>query len=91
MWELKQTSQFKKDLKRWERKPQKMKNLLKVLEQLAGNGAVDESYGPHPLKGDYAGTLECHIENDFLLIWLDESEKTIKLVRLGTHSELFKK
>ena len=90
MWTLRQTSQFKKDLKRWVLKPQKMKNLLKVLEQLADNGIVDESYNPHHLKGEYAGAMECHIENDFLLIWIDESEKVIKLIRLGSHSELFK-
>lgn len=42
------------------------------------------------LAGDYKGCMECHIESDFLLIWLDESNQTIALVRLGTHSELFK-
>lgn len=34
--------------------------------------------------------MECHVKNDLLLIWLDETENIIKLVRLGTHSELFK-
>ena len=34
--------------------------------------------------------MECHIENDTLLIWLDKTENLIKLVRLGTHSELFR-
>lgn len=34
--------------------------------------------------------MECHIESDTLLIWLDETENVIKLIRLGSHSELFK-
>jgi mRNA interferase YafQ len=34
--------------------------------------------------------MECHVENDMLLIWIDADENIIKLVRLGSHSELFK-
>jgi mRNA interferase YafQ len=33
--------------------------------------------------------MECHIESDFLLIWIDETANIIKLIRLGSHSELF--
>ncbi len=35
--------------------------------------------------------MECHIESDFLLIWIDEQKGIVELVRLGSHSELFKK
>ena len=34
--------------------------------------------------------MECHIENDTLLIWIDEELNIIKLLRLGSHSELFR-
>ncbi|MDE6265280.1 MAG: type II toxin-antitoxin system YafQ family toxin [Paramuribaculum sp.] len=40
---------------------------------------------------DYAGCMECHIQGDFLLIWIDEETDDIDLVRLGSHSELFGK
>lgn len=43
------------------------------------------------LSGDYSGYMECHIENDFLLIWIDETTEIVKLVRIGSHSELFGK
>ncbi|MGM9738449.1 MAG: type II toxin-antitoxin system mRNA interferase toxin, RelE/StbE family [Candidatus Cryptobacteroides sp.] len=33
--------------------------------------------------------MECHIQSDFLLIWIDEENQVIRLVRIGTHSELF--
>ena len=47
---------------------------------------------PHQLTGQYTGCLECHIESDLLLIWIqNEDEKVIYLMRLGTHSELFGK
>ncbi|WP_227665327.1 type II toxin-antitoxin system YafQ family toxin [Magnetococcus marinus] len=44
---------------------------------------------PHRLTGNWDGCWECHIESDWLLIWVDEQEETIILTRLGTHSDLF--
>ncbi len=35
--------------------------------------------------------MECHIKGDFLLIWYDKEAGIIKLVRMGSHSELFGK
>ena len=90
MFTLKITSQFKKDLKRIQNKPDKIIHLKEVLQLLEEEGMLPEKYKPHKLVGDYSGFMECHIENDLLLIWLDPEENIIKLVRLGTHSELFK-
>lgn len=90
MWILTQTSQFKKDFKKYSNDKIKLVALKTVLSQLREKGMVDKMYHPHQLSGNYKGTLECHIGNDFLLIWIDENNSTIKLVRLGTHSELFK-
>ena len=90
MWVLKYTGQFKKDLKRYQNKPKKIENLMRVLTLLKQTGSVPEEYYPHELKGKYSGFMECHIENDFLLIWIDEESNQIRLTRLGSHSELFK-
>lgn len=57
---------------------------------LRETGTVTREYKPHLLAGEYNVFMECHVENDLLLIWLDETENLIKLVRLGTHSELFR-
>lgn len=89
MRKLKQTSQFKKDLKRIQNNPKKVASLQTVLELLETTGTVPQEYKPHLLIGDYKGYMECHVENDLLLIWFDESKELIKLIRLGTHSELF--
>lgn len=89
MRNLKQTSQFKKDLKRIQNNPKKIASLQIVLELLQTTGTVPQEYKPHLLIGDYKGYMECHVENDLLLIWFDESKELIKLIRLGTHSELF--
>ena len=90
MYTLKITSQFKKDLKRIQNNSTKILHLKEVLRLLEQDGVLPERFKPHKLVGDYAGFMECHVESDLLLIWLDPEENVIKLVRLGTHSELFK-
>lgn len=87
---LKQTSQFKKDLKRIQNNPKKIAGLEVVLKLLKETGTLPAKYRPHLLKGNYKGYMECHIEGDFLLIWINESEDLIQLIRMGSHSELFK-
>lgn len=90
MYTLKITSQFKKDLKRIQNNATKIKHLKEVLQLLERDGTLPERFKPHKLVGDYEGFMECHVENDLLLIWLNLEEMTINLVRLGSHSELFK-
>ena len=91
MKELRYTGQFKKDLKRFLNQPKKLKALNEVLDLLRKGTPLPEKYRQHWLQGNYEGCLECHIEGDFLLIWYDETNNTIALVRLGSHSELFRK
>lgn len=91
MKELKLSGQFKKDLKRIQNNPKKIAKLKTVLHQLRETGSVSPEFKPHLLVGNYKGYMECHIEGDLLLIWMDESKDIIKLTRLGSHSELFKK
>ena len=90
MKELKITGQFKKDLKRYQNQPQKIKKLKVVLGYLQQEIAIPQEYKPHRLLGNYKDCMECHIESDTLLIWIDEEAKVVKLLRLGTHSELFR-
>ena len=89
MKKLKATSKYKKDYKRFRNQPNKIKKLVEVLTLLQNEIPIPEEYRLHMLTGDYAGFMECHIEGDFLLIWLDPETDQIDLVRLGSHSELF--
>ena len=89
MPKLKKSGAFKKDLKRYIHKPSKLVALKAVTKALEKTGHVPAEYKPHKLHGIYEGCLECHVEDDFLLIWIDEKTGVIKLLRLGTHHELF--
>lgn len=90
MKELKITRQFKKDLKKYQNQPKRIEKLKAVLGYLQRGADIPQEYKPHRLLGDYKDCMECHIENDTLLIWFDENTNVIKLLRLGTHSELFR-
>lgn len=81
------TGKAKKDLKRIQNNPMKVRLLTEVLFKLSHGEPLSDSYRAHQLTGNYAGCLECHIQGDFLLIWIDKD--CIKVVRVGSHSELF--
>lgn len=85
------SSQYKKDYKRYRNNPKKVAALKEVLKLLVKEEPIPQKYYPHPLHGNYEGCIECHIQGDFLLIWVDPKSDIIELVRLGTHSELFGK
>ena len=86
---LKITTQFKKDLKRYKNRPTVIEKLEFILGLLQNELPIPEENKPHQLTGNYRGHMECHVENDTLLIWWDKESDIIKLVRFGTHSELF--
>lgn len=89
MIEIRYTKQFKKDLKKIQNKPDKISKLKVVLKLLETGAALPSEYKPHKLVGNFKGCMECHVENDTLLIWIDETQEEIKLLRLGSHTELF--
>lgn len=91
MKKLKPSTQYKKDVKRILNNPMKLKALQEILNKLEHEIQIPQENNPHLLTGDYAGFMECHIKNDFLLMWLDPDTDEIDLVRLGSHAELYGK
>ena len=92
MFVLKYTGQFKKDLKRYKHQTKAIQELRLVLNSLSAVGVegLPKKNNSHRLKGEYKDNWECHVLPDLLLIWIQVDEDlVIKLVRLGSHSELF--
>ena len=87
MKKLHPTSQFKRDFKKFKNNPVKVAAFETIAEMLMNETPIPPLYKPHFLKGNYKGCMECHIEDDYLLIWIDGD--IIDLVRIGSHSELF--
>lgn len=86
------SSAFKRDYKR-EVKGQHRATLddvfKPVLLALATDQPLDARCRDHDLSGDWAGYRECHIKPDLLLIYRKSDAHTLRLARLGSHSELF--
>jgi len=58
---LKVSTQYKKDLKRYQNKPSKITALKEVLKHLKKSGSVPAEYKPHMLSGKLKGFMECHV------------------------------
>jgi mRNA interferase YafQ len=83
-------TQFKRDYKRCQKRGYIMQKLLDVMSDLENEVPLREKYKEHPLQGEYADSLECHLESDWLLIYeLDDESKEVYFARTGTHSDLF--
>ncbi len=90
-YEIKFTTQFKKDLKLAKRQGKNIDKLFNVIEELANGNPLDAKYRDHDLSGNYKGCRECHIEPDWLLIYeIFDDVLVLMLYRAGSHSELFK-
>lgn len=82
------TKKFSKDVKRAKKRNLNLNSLGEAITILQNKEILPQKYKPHPLKGNYSGYMECHLESDWLLIWQVDDE-CIYLVRTGTHSDLF--
>jgi mRNA interferase YafQ len=88
------TRQFKRDYKKLQSSPRYRNDLETalpaVLDELVADQALDQMFKDHALTGEMAGFRECHLRPDLLLVYAKaEDPPSLKLMRLGSHSELF--
>ena len=89
--ELILTGKFKKSLKLAKKRGLNISALDEVVTMLQNDISLDMRHCDHELKGRFAGFRECHIQPDWLLIYLKEDEYlTLTLVDTGTHADLFR-
>jgi mRNA interferase YafQ len=82
------TSRFKRDSKRMFRRGKDPDKIEHVIRFLAQQRPLEARRYDHKLSGMFEGRRECHIEPDWLLIYLPTTTELI-LERTGTHSDLF--
>lgn len=81
-------NRFKKDLKRAEKRKKDMSKLTAAIDLLLAEQPLPDSYNDHPLRGDWKGYRDLHIEPDWLLLYRVVGAE-LQLARTGTHSDLF--
>jgi mRNA interferase YafQ len=85
------TSQFKKDVKLAQKRGKDLTKLKAVMDQLIEGEPLPAQCRDHPLRGEFSGSRDCHIESDWILIYtLTEKGTHVRFERTGTHSDLFR-
>jgi len=83
-----QSGQFKRDVRKAEKRGKDMRKLRTLIALLLDERPLPERYRDHPLKGEWVSFRDAHIEPDWLLIYR-VVEDELQLARTGTHSDLF--
>ena len=88
MKSIRRTTQFKKDVKKVQRRGKNLNKLKRVIALLIAGEPLPPRLRDHELTGSWKGTRDLHIEPDWLLLYeIDEDE--LVLIRTGSHSDLF--
>lgn len=83
------TTQFKKDVRRAEKRGKDLAKLKFVLDLLIEGKPLPPEFRDHPLRGDFAGSRDCHIQPDWVLIYTLVGAH-VRFERTGTHTDLFR-
>lgn len=85
------TRHFKKDYKLAQKQKKDLSILRGVVKKLISREVLELRYKDHRLSGQMKDFHECHLQPDWLLIYqVKEKEDKLVLVRMGSHSELFR-
>ena len=82
---------FRKSLKKMLRRGKDINKINDVILKLANGETLDPMYRDHALSGDLEGLRDCHIENDWVLLYFyaTTGELVLTLSDTGTHADLF--
>lgn len=88
---IEKSTLFKKDY----RKAAKSINRLELDERLGfvvscllADQRLPERFKDHALKANWRGHRDCHVFPDLVLIYRLQGDSVLRLVRLGSHSDL---
>ena len=82
------TKTFLKDYKKTKFSDSQYQKYILYIKTLLDEKNLPEESRDHALKGEWSDFREFHIGGDLILIYLKE-DTILKLVRIGTHSQLF--
>ena len=83
------TNQYLKDLDLMKRRNLPKSELDEVVKFLSEGQPLLPKHKDHPLKGDRRGYRDCHIKDDWVLIYkINKGVLTLILSETGTHSDI---
>ena len=88
---IERTGQFKRDYRRESRGRHRASldaSLVRIVDILANDRPLEPRHHDHALSGEWSDHRDCHVKPDLVLIYQKPDAGTLRLVRLGSHSEL---
>ncbi len=83
------TKRFNRDVKKMIKRGKDINKLAAVMDDLAEDNPLPARLRDHLLTGNRVGQRECHIENDWLLIYTYLDDGAVCFFETGTHADLF--
>lgn len=84
------TNEFKRDLRKAQRKGLDISKLDDVVGRLLNNQPLEARHKYHHLEcGSYSGCTDCHIAPDWVLIFRKRGDE-IRFIRNAPHNKLFR-
>lgn len=84
------STQFKRDVKTAQKRGKDMEKLKTLLTLLIEEKPLPAAYLDHPLKQNWRGCRDAHIEPDWILIY-KISGGAVRFERTGRHADIFDK
>ena len=83
------TNRIKRQLHLLQKRGYDMSLFKEVVGMLLDGVPLPAKYRDHPMRGDRRGYRDCHIQNDWVLIYkIDKGVLKLILSETGTHSDL---
>lgn len=77
MYEIEFTTKFRRSFKKCIKRGLDANIFKRAIMLLQTSGTLPVEYRPHKLSGKYAGYWECHLQPDWLMIWLQDDHKLL--------------
>lgn len=92
LFEIRRTNTFEKSLKKSIKKGLNINDLKNIIYKLANDIPLEKRNKEHQLKGNLKDFRECHIKDNWILLYIkDRKQLILTLVDNGTHEEIFGK
>ncbi len=86
---VRQTASCRKNLKKMLKRGKSAEKYYNVVNLLANGETLPPQCKDHALSGDLTGLRDCHIENDWILLYKIHGKLLILILAdTGTHSDL---
>ncbi len=82
------TNRYVKDVERMKARGEDMGRYRAVIVALCSRAPLPAALNDHPLKGDWKGWRDCHVDPDWIVIYR-KTVTELLLARTGSHSDLF--